>query len=109
MDAMVSNIVLFGFLFLFIYFVMIRPNKKARAEHHRMVESIESGDEVMTTTGIFGTVRSVGDEEMSIEIAPGVEVRMVKRAIASRVSEGLEDDDDATEADADPDRETENA
>ena len=109
MDAMVSNIVLFGFLFLFIYFVMIRPNKKARAEHRRMVESIEAGDEVMTTTGIFGTVRSVGDEEMSIEIASGVEVRMVKRAIASRVSEDLEDEETETDADADTDRETENA
>jgi len=105
MEQMVGNIVLFGFLFLFIYFVMIRPNKKARAEHQRMVDSIQPGDEVMTTTGIFGTVRSIGDEELRLEVSPGVEVRMVKRAIATRVNENLDDD-------ANPDveeRETENA
>ena len=106
MEQMVGNILLFGFLFLFIYFVMIRPNKRARQEHQRMVESIEAGDEVMTTTGIFGTVRSVGDEEMKLEIAPGVEVRMVKRAVASRVNEGL---DEAEESGQSEERQTENA
>lgn len=106
METMVGNIVLFGFLFAFIYFVMIRPNKRARAQHQRMVESVETGDEVMTTTGIFGTVKSVGDEEMSLEIAPGIEVRMLKRAIASRVNEDLEEDADV---EAETERETENA
>lgn len=105
MEQMVGNIILFGFLFLFIYFVMIRPNKRARAEHQRMVESVEPGDEIMTTTGIFGTVKSVGDEEISVEIATGVQVRMVKRAIATRVSENLETDSE----DSDTERETENA
>ena len=110
MEQMVGNIVLFGFLFLFIYFVMIRPNKRARAEHQRMVESVEPGDEIMTTTGIFGTVRTVGDEEISVEIASGVEVRMVKRAIATRISENLDSDgDDGSSDEAHTDRETENA
>ena len=103
---MVGNILLFGFLFLFIYFVMIRPNKRARAEHQRMVESVEPGDEIMTTTGIFGTVKSVGDEEVSVEIAPGTNVRMVKRAIATRISENLDDDE---VGDTGSDRESENA
>ena len=107
MEQMVGNIILFGFLFLFIYFVMIRPNKRARAEHQRMVESVEPGDEIMTTGGIFGTVRSVGDEEISVEIANGVQVKMIKRAIATRVSEdlGTDSEDEGTDAD----RETENA
>ncbi len=98
-----STLIMFAFLFLFIYFVMIRPNKRARAEHQRLVESIEPGDQVMTTTGIFGTVRSVGDEELRLELAPGVEVRMVKRAIATRVTEELDDETPAEE------RQTENA
>ena len=106
METMVGNIVLFGILFLFIYFVMIRPNKRARQEHARMVDSIEPGDEVMTSTGIFGTVRSVGDEEMKLEVAPGVEIRMVKRAVASRVTEGF---DETEETEQSEERQTENA
>jgi preprotein translocase subunit YajC len=105
---MLGNILLFGFLFLFIYFVMIRPNKRARAEHQRMVESVEPGDEIMTTTGIFGTIKAVGDEEVTVEIAPGTSVRMVKRAIATRVSENVEEESD-DEPGSDPERESENA
>ena len=115
MDQMVGNILLFGFLFLFIYFVMIRPNKRARAEHQKLVESIEAGDEIMTTTGIFGTVKSVGDDEVSVEIASGVEVRMLKRAIATRLSEDLDDESDDVETgdgssdETEAEREAENA
>ena len=94
MEQQLSTLIMFGLLFVFIYFFMVRPNKKARLEHQRMVDSIETGDEVMTRTGIYGTVRSVGDEDMKLEIAPGVEVRMVKAAIASKTNESLEDDDE---------------
>lgn len=91
MEQQFSTLIMFGLLFVFIYFFMVRPNKKARQEHQRMVESIEPGDEVMTSSGIFGTVRSVGDDELKLEIGPGTEVRIIKRAIASKVTESLED------------------
>ncbi len=103
MDQQIGTLITFGLIFLFIYFLMVRPQKRARLEHQRLVESIEAGDEVMTTTGLFGTVSSVGDEEVKLEIAPGTEIRMLKRAIHSRVSENL----DETEEEAE--KETENA
>lgn len=103
MEQMVGNIVLFGLLFFFIYFVMIRPNKRRQMEHQQLIDSLETGDEVMTTTGIFGTVTSVGDEELKLQIAPNTEIRLLKRAVATRVTEGL---DDSTTVD---ERETENA
>lgn len=107
MENQIGTIVMFGLLFMFLYFVMIRPNKKARLQHQQMVESIEPGDEVMTGSGIYGTVRSVGDEDLKLEIAPGIEIRMVKRVIATKVSEHLDDDGDA---ETDPEqRESENA
>ena len=105
MDQQIGTLITFGLIFLFIYFLMVRPQKRARLQHQQLVESIEAGDEVMTTTGIFGTVRSVGDEEVKIEIAPGTQIRMLKRAIHSRVSEGLEDDVDEEETE----KESENA
>ena len=103
MENQVGTLITFGLIFAFIYFLMVRPQKRARQEHERLVNAIDVGDEVMTTTGIFGTVRSVGDEEVSIEIAPGTQVRMLKRAIHSRVSEDLDVDEEQTE------KETENA
>lgn len=103
MDQQIGTLITFGLIFLFIYFLMVRPQKRARIQHQKLVESIETGDEVMTTTGIFGTVRSVGDEEVKLEVAPGTEIRMLKRAIHSRVSEDLDESEEETE------KETENA
>ena len=105
MENQLGTLITFGLIFFIIWFLMVRPQKRARAEHMRLVESIEVGDEVMTNTGMFGTVRTVGDEEVKLEIAPGTEIRMLKRAIHSRITEGLEDD----EVEAQSDRETENA
>ena len=98
MEQLVGNIFLFGFLFLFIYFVMIRPNKRARAEHAQLVESISVGDEVITGAGMFGTVTSVGDEEVELEVAPGTKVRFLKSVIARRVSENLDEADETEPA-----------
>lgn len=106
MEQQLGTIVMFGLLFMFLYFVMIRPNKKARLQHQQMVESIQPGDEVMTGSGIYGTVKSVGDEDLKLEIAPGIEIRMVKRVIATRVQEDLDDNETETGTE---DRETENA
>ena len=103
MENQIGTLITFGLIFFFIYFLMVRPQKRARLEHQRLVESIEAGDEVMTTTGIFGTVSSLGDEEVKLEVAPGIEIRMLKRAIHSRVSENLDETEEETE------KETENA
>lgn len=103
MENQVGTLVTFGLIFVFIYFLMVRPQKRARQQHERLVNSIEAGDEVMTTTGIFGTVRSVDDDEVSIEIAPGTQVRMLKRAIHSRVTENLDVEEER------PEKETESA
>ncbi len=98
MEGQISTLITFGLIFAFIYFLMVRPQKRARQDHARLVESIEAGDEVMTTTGMFGTVRSVGNEEVRLEIAPGTQIRLLKRAIHSRVSEDLESEEEpATE------------
>ena len=104
MEQLVGNVFLFGLLFVFIYFVMIRPNKRARAEHQRLIESIEVGDEVITGGGMFGTVRAVGDEEVELEVSPGTKVRFLKSVIARRVTEGLQDD-----TETETELETENA
>ena len=108
MENQVGTLVTFGLIFFIIWFLMVRPQKKARQEHQRLVDSVEVGDEVMTSTGIFGTIRAVGDDEVKLEIAPGTEIRIVMRAILSRVSEGLEDGDEH-ETEPETEKETENA
>lgn len=68
------------------YLLLIRPQRKRQKEMTQMQQAIQPGQEVMTGAGILGTVRSVQDDEVSIEIAPGVETRFSKQAIVRTIS-----------------------
>ena len=65
-----------------LYFFMIRPNKKRMAEYQKMLDSIKIGNRVMAA-GIYGTVKSVNEKTINLEIAKGVVIEVNKNAVAS--------------------------
>jgi preprotein translocase subunit YajC len=70
-------------MFAAMWLLVIRPQRKRQAEQQRILNSIAPGEEVLTAGGLYGTVRSVDDDEVRLEIAPGVEVRVSRRAVAT--------------------------
>ena len=66
-----------------MWLLVIRPQRKRQAEQRRILESVAPGEEVLTAGGLYGTVRSVDEDEVRLEIASGVEVRVSRRAIAA--------------------------
>ena len=66
-----------------MWLLVIRPQRRRQAEQRRILESVAPGEEVLTAGGLYGTVRAVDDDEVRLEIAPGVEVRVSRRAIAA--------------------------
>jgi preprotein translocase subunit YajC len=74
-------------LFGVMYFMMIRPQQKRRREAERLQSSIGPGDEVVTIGGLYGTVASVSDETVTLEVAPGVQTRYARPAIARVVTQ----------------------
>lgn len=72
-------IIAFGFL----YFVMVRPQKKRQVAQMRMLNELGVGDEVVTAGGIYGEIVGLGDEDVTVRIAPQLDVRVARRAIAS--------------------------
>ena len=87
-----SSLIFLALLIGIFYFMLIRPQKK-QAEHRRqLIESVESGDEVVTIGGIHGVVRSIDEDDMELEIAPGTVVTFVKSAVARKVYEDEEED-----------------
>ncbi len=89
------NYVILPFLLLILFYVMIiRPAQRRRDAAVKVASVLLPGAEVMTTAGLFGTVRSVGDDDLELEIAPGVVVRYVKAAIAKVVEPAEPTDDD---------------
>lgn len=91
MDAGLANLVFLGFLIAIFYFLLIRPQKKRQDTHRRLIESVRVGDEVVTIGGFYGTVRRLSDDELELEISAGTSMRMVKSAIARRITEDAEE------------------
>ena len=64
------------------YFLLIRPQKMRQKQQAAMVSALGPGAQIMTTAGMIGTIAVVADDEISLEISPGVFVRMVPAAVA---------------------------
>ena len=82
------------------YFLLIRPqNQRARAQM-QMQSELDVGDEVVTTAGIYGTITEIDDDFgiITVEVAPNTEIRFSKAAVAQRlVDEDEIDDEDEVE------------
>jgi len=69
-----------------LYFLMIRPQKKRMAAQQALGKNIAEGDEVMTTSGVYGFVTAIEDDIVWLEIAEGVDIRITKSAVAKKVT-----------------------
>ena len=100
MGFVLMMVVLFGVMWL----LLIRPQRKRQQAAVALIQSIKPGDEVMTAGGLYGTIVDLDIEEVILEIAPGTNVRVDKRAIANVVEEEVEEDEveEAPEEPAEP-------
>lgn len=98
-------------IFVVFYFLLIRPQQKKAKAHREMISGLRRGDRVVTSGGIVGQVqRVIGDTELSVEIAEGVRVRVMRSMIAELVakpepSRARYDDDDDYDDDEDDEEE----
>jgi preprotein translocase subunit YajC len=73
-------------MFLLFWALLIRPQQKQQREHREMLAKLERGDAVVTSGGIHGTISGVADDVLTVEIAPGVRVRIDKSAVGRRAA-----------------------
>lgn len=69
-------------IFVVFYFLLIRPQQQARKKHMEMVANLKKNDIVVTSGGLIGKVKSVADDEVRVELAPNVDVRVIRGTIA---------------------------
>lgn len=67
---------------LVIWLLVVRPQKRRQLDQQRMQRDLEVGDEVLTVGGIYGTITRLDENEVSVQIAPSLEVRVARRAVA---------------------------
>ena len=83
---------LVGFALL-LWLLLVRPQARRQRELRHMQSTLEVGDEVMLTSGVYGTVRTLDDTVAQVEIADGVTIRVARGAVGQLFS----DDEAATE------------
>lgn len=75
-------VVIFGLMYL----LMIRPQRKRQKEQQKLMEDLKRGDQIITTSGIYGSIESVEDNTFVIKLESGATIRVVKGAVSGKRS-----------------------
>ena len=85
-----------------MWVLLILPQQRRMRQHQAVVASLRAGDEVVTAGGVYGTITSVDEDTLAVEVAPGVVLRVLRSAVSQRIGPfdeevtDDEDDDDMT-------------
>ena len=77
----------FAVIFAVFYFLMIRPQSKKMKEHQKFLDALKRGEAVLTSGGIYGVVEGLTDKFVTLEIADGVKVKVLRSQIAGAAKE----------------------
>jgi preprotein translocase subunit YajC len=103
MEALFPLIITFGLMWV----LLIRPQQRRVRQHQNVVATLEEGDEVVTTGGVIGTVAEINEDVLTLAVAPGVSIRVLRSAVQNRIG-GLDEidpdePDDPDDFDEEPD------
>ena len=76
-------LLILGGVFVFMYFMMIRPQRREEKRKKDMLSTLEKGDQVITTSGIIGSVANVKEETITLNVGDGARIEFLRSAIAS--------------------------
>jgi preprotein translocase subunit YajC len=89
-----TDIVFLVLIVLVFYMLVLRPQRRRQQRAAQTQGQVMPGQQVRTTAGIYGTVVSADDQDVVVQIAPGVEVRMMRRAIMDVIPDDMPTQDD---------------
>ncbi len=75
------------FIFIIMYFVMIRPQKKRQEQQQKLIGNLKTGDRVVTSAGIHGLISNVKETTVLVKVADNVKIEMDKSAITNVLKE----------------------
>ncbi len=75
-------------MFLIFYFVLIRPEKQKQAEARKMLDDLKEGDNIITLSGIHGTIKKIKDDVVTLQIADNVRIKLERASIGRLKSSG---------------------
>jgi preprotein translocase subunit YajC len=93
-----GSLVFLVLIFAVFYFLLIRPQQRRMKAMQSLQSSLQLGDEVITSAGFLGTIRRFDGDVVTIELSPGVEARVNRRAISGKVNPPEPVEEETTEA-----------
>ena len=93
--------ILIVLVFVGFYFLMIRPQRRRQQQTQQQQNTVAPGARVRTTAGMYATVTEVDGDDVVLEVAPGIEVRYLKRAIMEVITPGEAEEPETVEDEAD--------
>ena len=76
-------------IFILFYLLVIRPQSKRMKTHAQLLAALQVGDKVVTGGGVYGKIVAIGDKDMTIEIAPNVQVKVQKHTVSALQEEAI--------------------
>jgi preprotein translocase subunit YajC len=93
-----ATLILLAAMFVLLWVLLIRPQRRRQHEQQQLLSSVEPGDEVLTVGGIYGIVHGIDEEDdLIVEIAEGIQVRVARRAVAGVVKPDEDEDEEELE------------
>lgn len=86
-----SAILPFVAIFALFYFLIIRPQQRQSRERKKMLAEVKRGDSIVTTGGIYGRVINVDGDDITVEIAKGINIKMVRSGISEKTDSAAAD------------------
>jgi preprotein translocase subunit YajC len=106
-----ASLILLLAMFVLLWVLLIRPQRQRQQKQQNLLSSVEPGDEVLTVGGLYGIVRDIDEEDdLIVEIAEGISVRIARRAVGGvvkpddeedEIEDGDEDDEEVLETEMD--------
>jgi preprotein translocase subunit YajC len=81
-----SSLIIFLPLIAIMYFLMIRPQQRKMRDHRQLLASVEVGDDIVTSAGIYGRVSELDGETLFLQVSDNVELKITKESIAGLIS-----------------------
>lgn len=85
-----------------MWLLLILPQQRRMRKHQAVIASLRAGDEVVTAGGVYGTIASVDEDTLAVEVAPGVVLRVLRSAVSQRIGPLDDGDDDDDDTDVEP-------
>jgi preprotein translocase subunit YajC len=93
----IFSILIFILPLALLWLFLVVPQQRRMREQKALLNQLEPGDEVMTTAGLYGTIVELSDDNMFLQVAPGVELKFARGAVARKLTESSPEDYDEEE------------